>query len=98
MADNAIQIPHLKQNALVNVKMGAAFISKLQEMFKFLTEGHEDELKALQEKAPNYENITPWESSVITTTTLLKEIAQEAERTGQLEYKPVDSFIPNSQG
>jgi hypothetical protein len=93
------KVPQLKADAIVNVKMGTAFIGKLQEAFQHHITGHEEDIQKLKEKNPGadgkYADLTPWENTAVTFTTLLQVIMKEAEATGQLEYVDLETLIPS---
>jgi hypothetical protein len=98
MSDNQqdMQIPLLKRDAVITVQLGTGWIGRFQEGFTYMMEGHEEDLKKLEERKGNQENLTGWEQMVIASSILLQEIMTIAQNTDQLEYKPLSSMIPNS--
>jgi hypothetical protein len=96
-----LMLPHIKQDAIVEVKIGTAFIKRLQVMLQYLVDGHNEEVLALEKKAGTEEILSPWENAVVATTMLLQEILRVAKENDQVEYRSLtDSLMaeinPNS--
>jgi len=89
-------IPHIKNNAIVNLSLGGDMISKLQSTLLYLTNGmKESESNALQEKITRRETLLGKDLAIVTVSTLLMGITKEAERTGQVFYRTVEeTFTP----
>lgn len=91
---NDIQVPYLKQNALITVEIGTAFVGQLQAALVYLADGHEEDLRELEQKMQNKSELNNWDQAIVCTTNLMQEIMRIAEKTEQIEYKPVESLIP----
>jgi hypothetical protein len=81
MSDNQqdMQIPLLKRDAVITVQLGTGWIGRFQEGFTYMMEGHEEDLKKLEERKGNQENLTGWEQMVIASSILLQEIMTIAQ-------------------
>lgn len=95
-----LMIPHIKQNAIIDIKLGTAYINRLHMMMQYLVEGHEEDVKKLEERKGDESNLTPWENAVITITMLLQEILKVAGENNQIEYislkDSITAMIPNN--
>lgn len=90
-----MQIPHLKPNAIIKLELGAGWISRFQEGYVSLLTGHDEDLKKLEARQGEQTNLTGWEQMVIASSMLLQEVMTIAQKTDQLEYKSLESIIPN---
>jgi hypothetical protein len=88
-----LMLPHIKQDAIVEVKIGTAFINRLHTMMHYLVEGHEEDVKLLEAKKGSEETLTLWENAVVTTTMLLQEILRVAQENDQVEYRSLKESI-----
>lgn len=92
-SQNGVMIPHIKKDAIIEVKMGAAFISRIQYTLNYLMEGHGEELKALEAKQGKEENLTLWENAVVTMSMLLQEVLKIAQENNQVEFKSLEDSM-----
>jgi hypothetical protein len=97
MSDNQqeVKIPYLKPNAILDVKLGARFISEMQQVLFYLIDGRDEDLKEMQKKQKG-EEFTPWESAVMTCSMFMQEVMKIAESSGNIEYKSIEEIIPNN--
>lgn len=79
-------IPFLKSTAVLDIKIGAAFVQQLQNTLVYLMDGHAEDIAALEAKG-GQGDLTYWETSVVTITTILQEIMRVAQETGEIDYK-----------
>ena len=90
-----IQIPHLKPGAIITLELGAGWISRFQEGFLFLLKDHEEDIKKLEARQGEQTDLTGWEQMVIASSMFLQEVMTIAQKTDQLDYKSLESIIPN---
>jgi hypothetical protein len=91
-----MQIPHLKRDALIRLELGTGWIGRFQEGYMYLLQGHEEDIKKLEERQGKQEDLTGWEQMVIASSMLLQEIMTIAQKSDQLELKPIESLIPSN--
>lgn len=84
----------IKQDALVNVQLGTAFMQKLQGLLMYIAEDLSDEqlseYKSLTEKGEDYPE--DWMTHLYTLSVLLKEIEDQAEKQGFVVDTDVDTI------
>lgn len=82
-------VPHLKKDAIVSIKIGTGFVERLSQVLFYITSTvDKKELKNPPEKEPHPE----WVKSVITIQSLMKEVFNEAEKLGMVEYKELSKL------
>jgi len=91
-----IEIPILKKDAIIRLEIGTAWIQKFQEGFMYLLKDNEEDIKKLEARQGNQDNLTGWEQMVIASSMLLQEIMTIAHKSDQIEQKSLNSIIPNS--
>ena len=90
-----LQVPHLKPGAIIKLELGTGWINRFQEGYVSLLTGHDEDLKKLEARQGDQNDLTGWEQMVIASSMLLQEILTIAQSTDQLEYKSLESIIPN---
>lgn len=95
MGKESMMVPQLKAGSIVTLRVGSAFIGKIQECFQLHVHGHEEEMKTLKTKEGNYngEPLSVWENTAVMFSTLLQEIMKTAEKDGLVEFIPLDDLI-----
>ena len=77
-------IKFIKQNAVIDLKLGSGFIDRIQKLFLYLVneltkEQLEEYKKLVDQNLPLTEE---WMENIATLTTLLKEIEKKADEQG----------------
>lgn len=82
----------IKKDAVVDIKIGTAFISKLNEiLIQLTTDKNKEDLEKYKKEAEENKSFSePWMESVTTVGILLKEIQNEAEKQGMTYETTVD--------
>ncbi len=89
--DQPIQIPYIKKDALIDIKLGSAFIGELQDILLFLTKDLKSE--DIRNKVQDKQQLTEQEQGVITLSRLMTHIMQIAKTNDLIEYKNLEDTI-----
>jgi hypothetical protein len=93
------KIKMIKKEAIVDIKIGVAFIERIQKLLVFvisgLTEEQLQQFKTESEGAKdntNFQYSEPWMDSLLTLSVLLKEIEEKAEAQGFVKEEDIDNI------
>ncbi len=90
-------VPHIKQDAIVRLEIGTAFIAQLQHTYEFLLKGHTpDEAKVIREKAQAQQELTDWEQSLLVMTQLIATIHAKAQEQGHVTFMTMEETLSSA--
>jgi hypothetical protein len=89
------QVTMIKKDAVIDIKVGAGFMGRLQQTFNFITkpltkedvEKYTEELKNITSE--NTEFSEPWMTALSCVTLLLKNLEEEAKKQGHTYVKEI---------
>jgi len=86
------KIKMIKKDAIVDIKIGAGFISRLNEiLMQLTTDKNKEDLEKYRKEAEENKGFSePWMESATTVGILLREIQNEAEKQGMTYETTVD--------
>lgn len=90
-------VPHIKQDAIVRLEIGTAFIAQLQHTYEFLLKGHTpDEAKVIRDKVQAKEPLNDWENSLMCLTQLIATIHAKAQEQGMVTYISMEETLSSA--
>lgn len=90
-------VPHIKQDAIVRLEIGTAFIAQLQQTYEFLLKGHTpDEAKVIRDKVQGKLPLDDWENSLLTMTQLIATIHAKAQVQGMVTCLSMEETLSSA--
>lgn len=89
--ESSVQIPILKREALIEIKLGTKIIGDLQGLLSVLVK--RNDMKLIEEKSKNKEPLTAEEQGIVALGLLRRSIEILAEEQGMLEYKDLKDML-----
>ena len=93
------KVKMIKKNAVVDIKMGAGFLQKIQKiMFYIAAELTPEQVEQYKTEAENFkegsEFSEDWMDHLTTISILVKEVEKEADKQGFVYEDDIDNIIP----